>query len=202
MKKIRRGLRGLTLTSMAASLLAALPAWAVDPFTLKDITLMVREIRKGKRGKIGSIQARSAESQLFLQGLTGYARAVSDLEAENVRLGRQVLPSLQKEIHSGRKPPYDFNCTMVRTDINHFSTIFNTHNVTEFMATINEFFVGVSHIVSRYKGYVYEFIGDEVIFYFKVGGRQDSSVLSVYVSSRISNTITQPVQETISLDQG
>lgn len=37
MKKIRRGLRGLTLTSMAASLLAALPAWAVDPFTLKDI---------------------------------------------------------------------------------------------------------------------------------------------------------------------
>lgn len=37
MKTIRRGLRGLTLTSIAASLLAALPAWAVDPFTLKDI---------------------------------------------------------------------------------------------------------------------------------------------------------------------
>src|SRR5690606_12098589 len=36
-KTIRRGLRGLTLTSIAASLLASLPAWAVDPFTLKDI---------------------------------------------------------------------------------------------------------------------------------------------------------------------
>src|SRR5690606_37016231 len=37
MKTIQRGLRGLTLTSMAASLLAVLPAWAVDPFILKDI---------------------------------------------------------------------------------------------------------------------------------------------------------------------
>ena len=31
------GLRGLTLSALAASLLSALPAWAVDPFTLRDI---------------------------------------------------------------------------------------------------------------------------------------------------------------------
>jgi outer membrane protein insertion porin family len=37
MMTIRRGLRGLTLTSIAASLLASLPAWAVEPFRLRDI---------------------------------------------------------------------------------------------------------------------------------------------------------------------
>lgn len=37
MKTIRKGLRGLTLSTMAASLMAALPAWAVDPFQLRDI---------------------------------------------------------------------------------------------------------------------------------------------------------------------
>ncbi|MDO9606515.1 outer membrane protein assembly factor BamA [Hydrogenophaga sp.] len=37
MKKNTFGLRGLTLSALAASLLAALPAWAVDPFTLRDI---------------------------------------------------------------------------------------------------------------------------------------------------------------------
>ncbi len=31
------GLRGLTLSALAVSLLSALPAWAVDPFTLRDI---------------------------------------------------------------------------------------------------------------------------------------------------------------------
>ena len=37
MKTIKKGLRGLTLSTLAASLLAALPAWAVNPFTLRDI---------------------------------------------------------------------------------------------------------------------------------------------------------------------
>ncbi len=39
MKKITMGLRGLTLSVLASSLLAALPAWAVDPFTLRDIRI-------------------------------------------------------------------------------------------------------------------------------------------------------------------
>ncbi|MCW5652794.1 outer membrane protein assembly factor BamA [Hydrogenophaga sp.] len=37
MKTKQTGLRGLTLSALAASLMAALPAWAVDPFTLRDI---------------------------------------------------------------------------------------------------------------------------------------------------------------------
>ena len=37
MKKHNRGLRGLSLSALAMTLLAALPAWAVDPFTLRDI---------------------------------------------------------------------------------------------------------------------------------------------------------------------
>ncbi len=37
MKTKPSGLRGLTFAALAASLLSALPAWAVDPFTLRDI---------------------------------------------------------------------------------------------------------------------------------------------------------------------
>ncbi|WP_372658112.1 outer membrane protein assembly factor BamA [Hydrogenophaga sp.] len=37
MKKNSFGLRGLTLSAVAAALLTALPAWAVEPFTLRDI---------------------------------------------------------------------------------------------------------------------------------------------------------------------
>ena len=39
MKKITMGLRGLTWSVLASSLLATLPAWAVDPFTLRDIRI-------------------------------------------------------------------------------------------------------------------------------------------------------------------
>ena len=37
MKKQKQGLRGLGVSALATALLAALPAWAVDPFTLRDI---------------------------------------------------------------------------------------------------------------------------------------------------------------------
>ncbi len=37
MKKNKNGLRGLTLSALAAAMLSALPAWAADPFTLRDI---------------------------------------------------------------------------------------------------------------------------------------------------------------------
>jgi outer membrane protein insertion porin family len=37
MNQHTRGLRGLSLSALAMALLAALPAWAVDPFTLRDI---------------------------------------------------------------------------------------------------------------------------------------------------------------------
>jgi hypothetical protein len=151
----------------------------VGIWSLRDMMLMVREVKRGKKGRLSKISAHSAESELFMKGLTGYAQAVSDLEAENIKLGRQVLPSLQKEIHSGRKPPYDFECTMVRTDINHFSTIFNTHNVTEFMATINDFFDEVSRVVARYGGLVHEFVGDEVIYYFKDDEHENSFAVAL-----------------------
>ncbi len=141
--------------------------FVVGLWALKDLMLIVREVRRGKRGNLKNLKTHSAETKAFVQGFTGYAQAVEDLQSENRKLGRQVLPSLQKEIFSGRKPPYDFHCTMVRTDINHFSTIYNTYNVTEFMSTINNFFDEVSQIVARYGGLVHEFVGDEVIYYFK-----------------------------------
>ncbi len=151
----------------------------VGLWSLKDLMLVVREVRRGKRGNLRNLKTRSAETQAFVQGLTGYAQAVEVLTAENRKLGRQVLPSLQKEIFSGRKPPYDFHCTMVRTDINHFSTIYNTHNVTELMSTINDYFDEVSRIVARYGGLVHEFVGDEVIYYFKDDDHENSVAIAL-----------------------
>ena len=173
----------------------------VGIFALRDITLMIREMRRGKRGQVASIKSHSAESELFLRGLTGYAQAVADLETENLRLGRQVLPSLQKEIQSGRKPPYDFSCAMVRTDINHFSTIFNTHNVTEFMSTINEFFDEVSRIVARYGGLIHEFVGDEVIYYFKDDDHANSFAIALSAIRDI-NALAERFHETTMSSRG
>lgn len=142
-------------------------ALAVFAYYIRDILAILRQFRSGKARDYSRIKAKSRESDMILSGLAGYEQAVHSLILQNETLGNQVLPSLKKEILSGKKPPYDFACTLVRTDINNFSQIFHTHDVSVFMGEINEFFKEVSHAVARYKGMVHEFVGDEVIFYFK-----------------------------------
>lgn len=148
-------------------------------FFFRDIRKILAVVQNRQTRVFDGIKTRSRESALFVQGLSGYERAVQDLHLQNQTLGQQVLPALKKEILSGRTPPYDFNCTLVRTDINNFSKIFHTHSVDDFMRVINDFFKEVSHIVSRYNGLVHEFVGDEVIFYFKDEDHPNSFMIAL-----------------------
>ena len=135
-------------------------------FFIRDIVRAIRGLaNKESRGSRGF--GVSKEGELLARGLTALDERAVQLEKERDLLNWQVLPSLRTEIMSGKKPPYTFDCTLVRTDINNFSSIYNQHPVEDFAATINDFFTEVSHVVARYGGYVHEFVGDEVIYYFK-----------------------------------
>ena len=136
-------------------------------FTARDLFKIVRAVRtKGVHG-LESLSSMSAEAEILKQGLTGYQETVERLENANRVLGAQVLPSLKSELQSGKNPPYDFACTLVRTDINDFTKTFHSKPQDQFLATINEFFTECSHVISRYDGLIHEFVGDEIIFYFK-----------------------------------
>ncbi len=136
-------------------------------FAARDLLKVAKAIRtKGVRG-LKDIRVFSLEAAALKKGLEGFGEAVDRLETQNKSLVGQVLPSLRSELQSGKAPPYDFNCTMVRTDINNFTKIFHSYPVDDFLATINEFFTECSHVISRYDGFIHEFVGDEIIFYFK-----------------------------------
>jgi class 3 adenylate cyclase len=157
----------------------ALIVFFVALYVFRDFFKILRNVRKGHVKDLAKMKGNSSESDEMLRGLLGFNEQVEGLQSENALYKRQVLPSLKKEIFSGKKPPYDFECTLVRTDINNFSTIYNTHDVESFMRVINEFFVEVTHLVSRYKGLVHEFVGDEVIFYFKDEDHTNSFMIAL-----------------------
>jgi adenylate cyclase len=98
------------------------------------------------------------------------------LQEKSDKLSAQVLPALKRELFSGLTPPYTFDCTLVRTDINGFSQIFNSPYRDRFATHIDDFFIGLTEIVSRYDGLIYEFVGDEAIFYFKDFTKEDYDI--------------------------
>ncbi|MEK7358451.1 MAG: hypothetical protein AAB250_18550 [Bdellovibrionota bacterium] len=160
-------------------------------WSLKDIRALFEKMQKGDLKGLATMDARSQESELFMRGFSGFAQSVDDLQHANDLLNKQILPSLKKEIFSGKKPPYDFNCTLVRVDINNFSTIYNSHDVTSFMQVINEFFVEVSHVVTRYGGLIHEFVGDEVIIYFKDEDHAHSFLIAISAIRDVNSVAEQ-----------
>lgn len=152
-------------------------AWVL--YTFRDLRLLVRKFSERGARRGDEQIAKSKETLTLVRGLGGYESHVDKLVKENDLFRGQVLPALRKEFQSGKKPPYEFDCTLVRTDINNFTSVFSSDKRQHFMTTINEFFVGVTHIVSRYNGQVYEFIGDEVLFYFKDSEHENSAAIAV-----------------------
>lgn len=181
--------------------LSLLITFAVFLFAARDLLRVAKTIRtKGVRG-LKDLRVMSQEAADLQQGLVGFGEAMGDLEKENRKLSAQILPSLRTELQSGKTPPYDFNCTMVRTDINGFTQIFHEHPVDAFLTTINEFFTECSHIVSRYDGYIHEFVGDEIIYYFKDEQHVNSVTAALACAKEIS-AVAERIHRCTSSERG
>ncbi len=152
---------------------------AILLFSFRDLRQILKRmsVRGAKRGDIALAQ--SSETLTLVRGLSGFESQAKSLQAEKEQYRSQVLPALRRELESGKKPPYEFACTLVRTDVNNFTQVFMSEKRTQFMSSINDFFVGVTHLVSRYNGSVYEFVGDEVLFYFKDDEHESSSSTAI-----------------------
>lgn len=156
--------------------MAALAFW----LHTRDLMKLKSEIQKTGRIPTGANNQSgiSSEAEAIFASFRGYANSEKLARDKNSVLQTQVLPALQREIFSGQTPPYTFDCTLVRTDINGFSQIFNSDYRERFAEHINTFFMGLTEIASRYDGLIYEFVGDEAIYYFKdtPGQRKKDSV--------------------------
>lgn len=168
----------------------------VFAFTFRDIFQLISVLRsKGLRG-LEEMKSLSKEAEILKQGLTGYQATVKRLSNVNRILGAQVLPSLRSELQSGRQPPYDFACTLVRTDINDFTRIFHSHPQDDFLKTINEFFTESSHVISRYEGLIHEFVGDEIIYYFKDENHRNSFTAALACAAELGQIAERIHQRT------
>lgn len=150
-------------------------------FYFKDIARLIRRFREGNLQRPESLQKLADQSltqEAQILGLGMWANQIDrkNSESEKEVLRAQVLPSFRRELESGKKPPYQFRCTLVRTDINNFTKIYNQQASKEkFTQVIDEFFLRTSLLVTRYGGYVHQFVGDEILYYFKDEEAEDST---------------------------
>lgn len=185
--------KGLLQDIFSVIAMAAFAFWVHT----RDLTRLKNEITRFGRvtSDINPKRSLSAEAEAIVAGFQGYASSEKTLKDKSDRLSAQVLPALKRELFSGKEPPYTFDCTLVRTDINGFSQIFNSPYRDRFAKHIDDFFIGLTEIVSRYEGLIYEFVGDEAIFYFKDFIEEDYQVDDQLGPSTSINRATDAVRD-------
>ena len=101
------------------------------------------------------------------------------LEIDIERVDARLPSAFKRERDSGREPPYEFEAAVVRTGINGFSQLFESHPAEGFLASVDAFYRELSSIVARYGGVVHQFSGDEAIYYFKTDAAAVSAAMAL-----------------------
>lgn len=159
-------------------------------FYFRDINLLLTRLRRPSTSEANQVEplksepvrpiaTRSHEAQLLQQTLNAFDMKIRTSENEAQVLRAQVLPSLRQELLGGRQEAYEFDCTLVRLDVNSYSTLILGPHRSEFETTLHDFFEQCVGLVELYGGLVHEFIGDEVLFYIKDQAAHSSLALAL-----------------------
>jgi adenylate cyclase len=142
----------------------------------------------------GLTEASHADSSVF-------SFSPIDQQGLNLISGRPAIPAVKKELLSGRVPPYDFNATFVRTEINDFAQIYDSYDVSSFMEFVAKFMAASAQAVARYEGVEYEFLGNSMVYYFK-DSEHENSFASALSAVRDIGEIAKHLSRLTSLDHG
>lgn len=149
-------------------------------FFFRDIRKLIQIIKSRDRKGLESLSPNTTvEAMIIAQGMKAYEQSFVSSKLDQQRLRGQVTKAVRTELDSGLTPPYQFRCVMVRTDINNYSSIYSAYPIEDFMSVINDFFSRASEVVDRYGGFTTDYIGDEIIFYFKAEDHKDAALMAL-----------------------
>jgi class 3 adenylate cyclase len=173
-------LKGLRTKIVLDIALVAMMAMSVVLYFFKDFLNIIGIFKKRDPLALGKMRASlSTEAALMVEGLSAYQRQFDQAKSSEKILSENVRSSVRTELNSGKKPPYQFDAVMVRTDINNYSTLYAENAVEPFMTVINELFTRAQAVVERYGGYVTDFVGDEIIYYFKESEHENAAAVAL-----------------------
>lgn len=167
-------------------------------FFLKDIIDLSRILASRDRKDMAKVKSFSREGYALLQAAKSYETNKRTLEYENKIYTETLTPAIVHELKSGTQPPYLFQTTMIRVDLNGYTQIFlekKDEYVTDIM---NTYFIRSREVIERYNGLIYQYVGDEIVFHIKENG-VDSQALSLAVLRSIFE-IADEIEKSLAVD--
>lgn len=146
--------------------LSTLLVLGIVGFFLKDILQTIRNFGSKEKSKKNSSNF-SLESAQLAHAVSAFESEIDQLKKAKGMLEKQLYSAFAQEIAEGRKPPYKFGVTLARIDLNNFSDAKKSLPAEKLEPILDELFTSMMAMIERHGGVTCEYLGDELIFFFK-----------------------------------
>lgn len=136
-------------------------------FILKDILQISKILQSRDRSTLAKVNSLSKEAEVMIQAASSLEQFSQGLKSDNRLLSTNLAPAIQRELESGRQPPYGFHCTLVRVDLNGYTQLFIQETAHDLLTLLSKYFQQSRDVIERYEGLIYQYVGDETIFLIK-----------------------------------
>ncbi len=145
---------------------------------LRDILSLSKILSGTNRSSLAQVKSLSREGTNILRAASSLEGEQMNLQNENRQFSNTITPAILAEMKSGKKPPYSFRATIIRVDLNGYTQIFLDKKDEYITKILNQYFKMARDIIERYDGFIYQFVGDEIVFQIKED-RGNSQALAI-----------------------
>lgn len=142
-------------------------AGALIMFVLRDVIKLSNLLKGSAKRNLTSIQPRSSEAQVFLSATESFEKLSQDLARESQMFSSSLGSAITTELRRGTAAPTSFPAVLVRVDLNSYTQKYLSTDLHQMTTALNQYFAAAREIIERHQGLIYEYIGDEIVFFFK-----------------------------------
>lgn len=146
--------------------LITLLSGALILFVIRDLIQLSKVLRRSSKRNLRDLRALSLEAQVLTTATQSFDTLSKELAEESKVFASSLGSAIAIELRRGTPVPTTFPVALVRVDLNHFTQKYLSTDLHEMIGALNSYFKAAREIIERYDGLIYEYVGDEIIFFF------------------------------------
>ncbi len=182
-------------------------SFGIIAFLFRDILKITKRLRS-KETNLEGLTTLSSEAESILNATKTMHETGTELRNTNQTYSQVITPAILEEIRLQTPTPSSFPMTLVRVDLNGYTQIFLERREKYIAEILNLYFERAREVIERYNGLIYQYVGDEIIFYIKdtpsaIGSAQKKdSILKAIFCVRYLFDVAQEIEDKFARAQG
>ncbi len=182
-------------------------SFSIIAFLFRDILKITKRLRS-KETNLEGLTTLSSEAESILNATKTMHETGTELRSTNQTYAQVITPAILEEIRLQTPTPSSFPMTLVRVDLNGYTQIFLERREKYIAEILNLYFERAREVIERYNGLIYQYVGDEIIFYIKDTPSNNSSaqtkdsILKAIFCVRYLFDVAQEIEDKFARAQG